>query len=170
MFCKAKINEEIAENKYLSEAIKDPFIQSRVQVCLEWHIRRAIKSKYCFYAFSMITIVCPIVSGIINLMSIDEGLRILPSIIMGFSSITAAFLTLFDVNRKWGLYRDQAEGIKRMVAVYVVTGQKDKEAFINQLETFMGEKHKCWMEYFHATLKGQDNSRSVSDIEEADHP
>ena len=111
------IQSEIAENKYLSEAIQDPFIQLRIQSSLEWYIRKAQKNKHYFYIFSMITIICPILSGVVNLIEVNEQLRIFSSGIMGCSSVTAAFLNLFNVNKKWMLYRNQAEGIKRMVSL-----------------------------------------------------
>lgn len=151
------IKSEIAENKYLSEAIQDPFIQLRIQSSLEWYIRKAQKNKHYFYIFSMITIICPILSGVVNLIAVNEQLRIFASGIMGCSSITAAFLNLFNVNKKWMLYRNQAEGIKRMVSIYVTNGQTDKETFIEQLESFMGETHKSWMEYFHTSSNNQNN-------------
>lgn len=148
MWYKKKAESEINENEYLYGEIKDSFIRMRVQSCLEWHIRKAQKNKFYFYMLSMITIICPIISGIINLV-VPEGIfRIISSIMMGGSSIAAAFLTLLDANRKWGLYRNQAEWIKRMVSIYIVSGQKDEGVFINQLEDFMGETHERWMDTF----------------------
>lgn len=152
------VQSEIAENKYLSEAIQDSFIQLRIQSSLEWYIKKAQKNKQYFYVFSMVTIICPILSGILNLIEVNEHLRIFSSIIMGCSSIAAAFLNLFNVNKKWMLYRNQVEGIKRMVSFYIINGQKNKETFIEQLESFMGETHESWMEYFNISSNNSNKS------------
>ena len=44
-----------------------------------------------------------------------------------------------------------------MVSTYVANGQKNKETFIEELESFMSETHECWMEYFHMSFKNTDN-------------
>lgn len=113
MGIKAVIEKDIQENQYLLEQFQDTYIRERTSYCLRWHTEKAVKNKYYFYILTSLTIICPVVSGILlSVASQDDVWKVLSGIFMGMSTASAALLTMLDPRRKWGIYRNLAEVIK----------------------------------------------------------
>ena len=169
MFYKIAAKKEIEGNKFLSQNIKNQFIRKRADNCLQWFIHKAVKNKYWYYSLSVLTIVGPVASEIvINMSDWNPYARLISSIILGISTIAAAFLNLFDVRRKWGVYRNEAEDLKRILSMFEAKGDNEKETeegdeieaekengkeknermLLEQMEESMDSTHKKWMEPF----------------------
>ena len=75
-------------------------------------------------------------------------IRLFVSIASGCAAVSAFFLQLLDVRKKWGIYRNQAEIIKNSLALYGTADHKDEEEFIKMIEASMGQIHEKWMKAF----------------------
>ena len=146
---KIKIENEIEENKFLTDRVKDSFVRERAQVCLAWYIRKALKNKYYFYILSGLAIVAPAMAEVVLLCPMDEHYtKIIVGIFVGIASVSTAFLSLFDVRNKWWIYRNQAEILKSMLATSANIDNERDRVLLLALEKSMLETHGMWMEMF----------------------
>jgi len=145
MVIKKIADKEWNNNKYLIEAIKNnETIKKRVENCLRWFINKAVLYKCCFYLFSLITIILPVASGIIISIPTEvPTIKLLYSILSGLSAIAASVLNLFDFRKKWGLYRNQAEEIKRILSKSAINASTNEET-LHQIEESISFTDKCW--------------------------
>lgn len=164
MCYKKTAQNEFEKNKFLCEKIETEYIRKRADNCLEWFIYKAVKNKHYFYILSALTIICPVASEIvIRLPEEMIDIKLVTSIILGISTVAASFLTLFDVHRKWGIYRNQAEGMKRLLSLYDKGEDEENELksqsvdqqkaererqLLIKLEEGMNITHEIWMEKF----------------------
>lgn len=153
MGIKAVIEKDIQENQYLLEQFQDTYIRERTSYCLRWHTEKAVKNKYYFYILTSLTIICPVVSGILlSVASQDDVWKVLSGIFMGMSTASAALLTMLDPRRKWGIYRNLAEVIKSSLAKYRFYATE--EEFLLELEKNVSATHEKWIQSFNSEGKG----------------
>lgn len=158
MWIKRRIEKEIKENEYLSEYLEEKIVKNRVESSLRWFIEKAVKNKYYFYIFSILNIVWPIATGIVLSLPMDvDRMKVCITILMGMATITAAMLPLMEFHKKWSIYRDQAEGIKRIACIsFLNQGEKNEQDsekegkdrekdLLQDLEESMWQTHKGWM-------------------------
>lgn len=144
---KRTIERELAENRYLTENIEKPFIKNYCEEQLSWYTKKAVFYKYSYYIFTIITIVCPIISGIIFVLPIDsDSIKVVSEIILGLSAFSAAMLPLFDCRRKWGLYRNEVERIKSFLSAYNMDG--DAKKLMKNMECSKRNTHENWYQRF----------------------
>lgn len=138
--------KEFNDNKQLLVSISDEIIRSRIESSLKWYIYHAVKAKFYFYFFSVITIVAPICSGIlINIPLTDTYIKVIASIFAGLTTVSASALNLFNFRKNWELYRSQAEDIKRILAKNL-SGPAGDQKVLKEIETSMQSTDKSWME------------------------
>lgn len=138
--------KEFDENRHLLDSISDEIIKNRIGTSLKWYICNAVKAKHYFYLFSIITIVAPIISGIlINIPLTDIYVKIISSLFAGLTSVCASTLNLFNFRKNWELYRNQAEEIKRILAENLSDPIGDKKV-LKKIEKSMQTTDKSWME------------------------
>lgn len=165
---KRTIDREVKENQYLTKDIKDPFMKNYVDEQMYWYIRKAIFNKYCYYIFTIITIVCPIVSGVIFVLPISNNwIKPLSEVILGLSSLSAALLPLFEFKKKWGMYRDEAEQLKSFLVYYNMDG--NLKNLVNNVERSKMHTHKKWYGPFQdKTLEENKEKKGDSKTEDKD--
>lgn len=138
--------KEFNDNQRLLDSISDEIIKSRIEISLKWYIYHAVKAKFYFYLFSVITIVAPICSGIlINIPLTDTSIKIIASIFAGLTSVSASALSLFNFRKNWELYRSQAEDIKRILAKNLA-GPVGDQKVLKEIEKSMQSTDKSWVE------------------------
>lgn len=142
---KKLVEKEMESNQYLWEQIQDPIIKERIAYSFEWYTRKALTNKYMFYTLTAMTIVCPVISGIV--LGDGEGAHQVSMIFMGLSTIAAAFLTMTDARKKWGIYRTQAEILKKKLALYKYSDEDEGE-LLKAMEASMEQTHEQWSEPF----------------------
>lgn len=141
--------KEWNDNEFLLDIISDDKVKKRISSNLKWYIFNAVKAKFYFYFLSIITISAPILSGIlINFTETNVIIKILSSSFVGLSSISAALLNLLDVRRKWGLYRNQAEEIKRILSEHLTNESVNNEIILKKFEESISFTDKSWKENF----------------------
>lgn len=119
MLFKSLAKKELSDNDFLLEKITDKYIKRRIEISLRWYTYNAIKGKICYYFLTLLTIIAPVVSTLLlNLTDTNSPEQIASSIILGISTLAAALLGMFDFQKKWGLYRIQAEKIKQYLALF----------------------------------------------------
>lgn len=149
-FMKKEIEREIKENDFLFKKIDDEFIREREYVNFKWFVGKAIKNKYYYYILTSITIIYPVISEIMIFVPTTEvKVKLITGAILGTSTIAAAMLSMLDVRRKWGIYRNQAENIKNMLTQYgIETNKTKKDEIVKQLEESYSDTHEEWMTPF----------------------
>ncbi len=139
--------KEFKQNKYLVDEIQDDFLKKYVESNLKWYIQKAVKNKWGYYICTLITIICPVIAGIILLMPIEDTYaKLVSEIILGISTIAAAILPLFGYKRKWGMYRNQTEKMKSVLAEYV--SDTNSINLISEIEKIKLQTHEKWMQPF----------------------
>lgn len=153
-------DKEYDDNKYLLDQIKDDNIRKRIDQSFKWYNDRAVSSKKSYYAFSLFTIVCPAASTVVLLLSSGGGavdpVKVISGILMAVSSCMAAFITLFDVRNKWGIYRNQSEQIKSLLAQHLIDDKKDEKELLREIEQSMTASHKEWQKCFDKNAPQKD--------------
>lgn len=95
----------------------------------------------------MITIACPVVSGVIFFVPIEDTYsKLISEVVLGISTIAASMLPLFGYKRKWGLYRNQAEQMKSILAKYSL--DENSIDIIQEIEKIKLQTHEKWMQPF----------------------
>lgn len=113
---------------------------------MNWYIRKAVINKWGYYICTIVTIICPVISGVVCMLPIPSIYsKILSGVIMGISTIAAALLPLFGYKKKWGMYRNQAEQIKAVIAEYISKGHND---IVSVIEKVKLQTHEEWMQPF----------------------
>lgn len=128
--------------------IKDPILQKRIQVCMEWYQKKAINNKRIFYILSIMTITLPLLVTMVNSL---EGMtnacaKNMASIFSMLATLAASFLCLFKCQEKWILYRTTLERMKKKLSLYqagIIGDNAVKELFI-ELEDCMDVEHVKW--------------------------
>lgn len=157
---KRTIERELRDNRYLTESIENLFIKDYCEKQLIWYTRKAVFYKYCYYIFTIITIVCPVVSGIIFVLPIDsDKIKLGSEVILGFSTVSAAMIPLLDCRRKWGIYRNEAEMVKSFLTRYNLDG--DTEKLINHMEQSKQNTHENW---YHKFQEGRSTSKLEQEL------
>lgn len=133
---------------YLINEISDEFLMEYARNNLMWFVRRAVWNKRCYYMCTLITIICPVISGLVFFMPLEDICsRLISEIILGISTIAASMLPLFEYKKKWGMYRNQAEQIKTILAKYLQN--KNQYDIISEIEKVKLKTHEKWMQPFH---------------------
>ena len=144
---------EIEENQYLTENIQDPVIKNRIVYNLTWYIKRACGTKFWFYCFTILTIVCPVVSGIVLTSPLEDSFaKMLSAIILGISTVAAALLPLYGFHKKWTLYRNQAEEIKHILITAYCEKNVSDEELLHRIEESIKATDEKWTNH-------QENSK-----------
>lgn len=157
---KRTIERELKENRYLIENIENPVIKKYCEEQLNWYTRKAIFNKYSYYIFTIITIICPIISGVILVLPIDgDGIKVISEVVLGLSAFFAAMIPVFDCRRKWGIYRNEAEMIKSFLIDYNLEG--DTEQLMKKMESSKQNTHENWYQRFQ-----EDNIKRFEDGKE----
>lgn len=132
---------------YLINKISDEFLKEYAKNNLMWFVKKAVWNKYCYYICTLITIVCPVVSGLVFFMPVGNICsRLISEIILGVSTIAASMLPLFGYKKKWGMYRNQAEQIKTILVKYLQN--KNQYDIITEIEKVKLKTHEKWMQPF----------------------
>lgn len=146
MSVKKQAEKEFNDNQHLVDNISDETIKKRIKTCLNWYIKSAVKAKRFFYTFTIITIVAPILSGIlINIPMPDPYAKIISSFFAGLTAVCASSLSLFNFRKSWEIYRAQAEEIKRILANKLCEPASDQEV-LKRIEQSMQSTDKRWVE------------------------
>lgn len=159
MKIRAIAEKEFDDNKFLLSKLENPYIQQRAESCLKWYIESAVKNKYYFYILTTFTIVCPLISTIILCVSTESlGVKIASTIAASISAIAASLLTMLDVKRKWGIYRNQAEILKAELTLQgCMEKKRTDEEFWETIEDSMKKTHEYWIEPFKRVEPEQEN-------------
>ncbi len=137
--------KEYADNKYLIDFLQDEKIKNRISANLLWYIRKATESKYGYYTLTIITIVAPVVSAIIlNGPFEDEITKLVADIILGSSTIAASLISLFNYHKKWIIYRNQTEAIKRILAKAYIDDNLDENIILDEIEKNIAKTDEKW--------------------------
>lgn len=143
--------KELKDNWQLLCSISDEMIGNRIESSLKWYIYNAVKAKFYFYFFSVVTIVAPICSGILMNMPLpDTYVKIIAGAFAGLTSASASVLHLFNFKKSWELYRDQAEDIKRILADNLSNPIGDQRV-LKKIEKSMQTTEKSWEEMMDQT-------------------
>ena len=146
---KSSIEREKADCESLLNKLKNPVIKERTKTCLYWFVEKAVRSKVYYYVLSTLSFLAPVVINIAMVFSVERlEIRLFVSIASGCAAVSAFFLQLLDVRKKWGIYRNQAEIIKNSLALYGTADHKDEEEFIKMIEASMSQTHEKWMKDF----------------------
>lgn len=142
-----KCMKEFKENKYLVDRIQDDFLKKYAESNLKWYMKKAIIHKWGYYICTLITIICPVISGIVLLIPIEDiYTKLISEVILGISTIAAAMIPLFGYKRKWGMYRNQTENIKAILAEYV--SDTSSVDLVLKIEKIKLQTHEKWMQPF----------------------
>lgn len=137
--------KEYADNKYLIDFLQNEKIKNRVSANLFWYIKKATESKYGYYTLTIITIVAPVVSAIILNGPFEGGItKLVAGIILGFSTIAASLIPLFNYHKKWIIYRNQAEDIKRILAEAYIDDNLDENVILEKIEKSIAKTDEKW--------------------------
>lgn len=138
-------DNEFELNKFLLDQIKDEKIKQRISQSLYWYIKKAIATKYLYYALTIVTIVAPTISAIVlnSTLPVDSS-KLISTIVLGCSSVSAALLPLFNYHKKWVIYRNQAEDIKRILAKELAKDSIDEKELLASVEKSTLSTDKKW--------------------------
>lgn len=149
MFVKKKTEQEISDNMYLFEEISSPFIRTRILVNFKWYVSNAVFAKYWFYLLTGITIIAPVIAGCVLYLPLETNTgKLASAVILGISTVSAAFLTMLDLRKRWGLYRNQAEKIKQMLSQFKINANQTEEELLEAIENSMNSTHETWIKPF----------------------
>lgn len=139
--------------------------------CMHWYIRKAVQYRFSFYFFSIIAIVCPLVSTVLLNSNVNEALGITVNywIIAGLSIVTSlasSMLALFNMKEKWNIYRSAAEYLKMEYIEFIsdekVRSQEEIEQYVKRINTHMQQIHVKWQEIsFKASLKNEKEIKKI---------
>lgn len=149
-------DREYEENKFLLDQIENEFIRKRISQSFRWHNDRAVFAKKCFYGCSVFTVLCPTASTVVLLLPSGAAVKLISAILMAISTCMAACLTLFDLRNKWGIYRNQAEEIKAMLAQHLIDHAESEEDLLQKIEESMRTSHAQWQKCFDKNAPQQD--------------
>lgn len=154
------MERELKENRYLIESIEEPFVKKYCEEQLNWYTKKAVFYKYSYYILTIITMVCPIISGVIFVLPIDSNnMKVTLEIILGFSAFSAAMLPLFDCRRKWGMYQNEVEMVKAFLICYNLDG--DAEKLIKNIEQSKQNTHKNWCHQFQEEENNKNSEKNL---------
>lgn len=147
MFVKKIAEKEWEENKFLLNIITNENVKSRIASTLNWYIYNAVKAKFYYFLFSLITIVTPIATSVIvNFPENGTVFKIISSIFSGITATSAALLNLFDCRKNWSLYRDQAEQIKSILSRNLAKKTVNESQILKEIEVSISSADESWKE------------------------
>lgn len=135
IYYKKAADEEIKSYRYLYENIPDAFIKNRIEGSFTYYIEMAVKYKYVWNLFTMLSIILPAAATLISVfVSQDDRTSVCVIAFITFlTTVTSGLSAAFKVPDKKSSYRNLAENIKGELAMYhgkvgAYKGKKDSEA------------------------------------------
>lgn len=122
----------------------------RTEYAMKWYIRKANWNKWCYYVFSFIGMLCPLVSAVCAVCIECTALTV---ILSSITSLAASLLALTNARLKWENYRSAAEFLKREFTLFqaragVYAGERKEEIYLCTIEEFMEQTHVKWQKIF----------------------
>lgn len=153
-----KEEDQIKDTFLFRDLENEPDLYKRwTQYNMSWYIKKANRNKCCFYVFSIITIVFPILNAlfqnsvidlIVAYLAIDkEVLSFFSTAISLMASLAGSLLALFNFREKWNLYRTAAEKLKSEYVEFEVKADKtpqDIEEYVCRMNRYMEKIHNKW--------------------------
>lgn len=148
MRIKDKIEKEMKDSEILLDKLSDPKIKTRTEKNLQWFVEKAVKNKIYYYTLSIISFLGPITINIAMVFSTERvEIRLLFAIASGVDAFASYLLQLFDVRKKWGIYRNQAEMIKSGLSLYGLSGHDNPKEFVEKMEADIAQTNGKWMSF-----------------------
>lgn len=147
-----KTMREWKEVQVLFEQNKTPeqICVLRTEYAMKWYIRKANWNKWCYYIFSFIGMLCPLVSAVC---AVCMDCKAITVILSSITSLAAWLLALTNARLKWENYRSAAEFLKREFTLFqarsgIYAEVRKEETYLCTIEEFMQQTHVKWQKTF----------------------
>ncbi len=138
IFSSKKTEDEYLLN--LEKRLEKRGMSDRFFSSLKWYVSAARKNKCAYYVLNVLAVVAPIIGSGVEII-FDTTYASLISII---SSIAVALLGVFQCQRKWLLYRSNAECVKSKIEIFLSDNNADESKFVKEFEDLLSTENENW--------------------------
>ena len=139
--------KEQEESKYLYENIEDEFVRKHIEATMVKSIRASVLYKRCYYIFSSISILTPILVTIFQTLDSQvfthNDLRIYTMFLMTITMISSSVIAIFSFKEQWKVHHKFVERLKtELVNLHVNKNSEeelDYEGFITDIQGIINE-------------------------------